>query len=370
MEHCVSFDDILIIPQYSEILPSEADVSSKLSKNIQLNTPIISAAMDRITNANMAIAMALTGGIGAIHKNFTIEEQVNEIRKVKNFTVNLDDSPSALVDDNNKLMVIGVVGTAENELKRAEQLIAVGANAIIVDTAHGHSAKVIRMVDKLKKITSNSRQIIDIIAGNIVTVEAAKALIDAGADGLKIGIGPGSICTTRIVAGVGIPQFSAIQQVSQYASQQGIPTIADGGIKNSGDIAKAIAAGAHSVMIGSLLAKAKEAPGSIITINGKQYKQYRGMGSLNAMIAGSKDRYFQHSQDKTKLVAEGVEGLVEYKCDTASSIIHQLSGGLRAAMGYTGNKNIELMRTNCKFVQITNSGIAESNTHSIILPNS
>lgn len=468
----LTFDDVLLKPAYSEVLPSDTQVKTKITRNIELNIPVISAAMDTVTESRLAIALAQCGGMGCIHKNLSIKDQADEIRRVKKFesgivinpqTINPEQTlgdalslmneygisgipvvqkggkklvgiltnrdvrfatdrkqpikelmtkdnlvtakngvgktearallhkhkieriiivdndgncvglitgkdleknkqfPNAAKDKEGRLLVGAATGVGKDGIKRAESLIEAGADLITIDTAHGHSKGVIETVAYLKKHYPKQ----DFIAGNIATSEAAKALIDAGADAVKVGIGPGSICTTRIVAGVGVPQLSAVLDVVQYCDKANIPVISDGGIRFSGDLAKAIAAGASCVMLGGLLAGAEETPGDIVLFQGRSYKVYRGMGSLGAMARGSADRYFQQDiKDKLKLVPEGVEGRVAYKGQVAD-IIHQLVGGLKSAMGYTGCKNIEEMRTNCEFVKITNSGLKESHAHSI-----
>lgn len=468
----LTFDDVLLRPAYSEILPSQAETKTRISRNIEINVPIISAAMDTVTESRLAIAMAQAGGMGCIHKNLTIKEQADEVRKVKKFesgivinpmvitpTQTLGDAlqimkkygisgipvvekegskklvgiltnrdvrfakdkkelvsalmtkenlitaksdigrseakdllhknkierilivdekyncvglitskdiekskqfPNACKDANGSLRVAAATGVGKDGYKRAVALIEAGVDLLIVDTAHGHSKGVI---DAIKEIKKNYK--VDIIAGNIATAQAAKALIEAGADGVKVGIGPGSICTTRIVAGVGNPQLSAVLEVSEICDKYKIPLISDGGIKFSGDLAKAIAAGASCVMLGGLLAGCEETPGEIALFKGRSYKVYRGMGSVGAMARGSADRYFQEDiTDKLKLVPEGVEGRVPYK-GPAANVIYQLVGGLKSAMGYTGNSTIEEMRKNCTFVKITNSGLRESHPHSI-----
>lgn len=473
--YSLTFDDVLLKPAYSEILPLDADTTTKITKNIELNIPIISSAMDTVTESKLAIAIAQSGGMGCIHKNLTIKDQADEVRKVKKFesgivinplTITPDETlgdalqimskygisgipvvekagskklvgiltnrdvrfatdkkqpiyeimtkdnlvtaksnitkqeakqllhknkierilvvdndgnciglitgkdiekskqfPNACKDEEGRLRVAAAVGVGKDGFKRAESLIEAGVDVIIIDTAHGHSKGVISAIKEIKKSYSK----IDIIAGNIATYDAAKALIGAGADAVKVGIGPGSICTTRIVAGVGYPQFSAILETVEICNKLNIPLISDGGIRYSGDLAKAIAAGASCVMIGGLLAGTEEAPGEIVLYKGRSYKTYRGMGSLGAMARGSADRYFQEDiTDKLKLVPEGVEGRVPYKGHVAD-VIHQLVGGLKSAMGYTGNKTIKEMRKNCTFVKITNSGLKESHAHSITI---
>jgi IMP dehydrogenase len=468
----LTFDDVLLKPAYSEILPSDAETKTRLTKNIELNIPIISSAMDTVTESRLAIALAQCGGMGCIHKNLPIKEQSDEIRRVKKFesgivinplTINPDQTladalfimkqygisgipvvkeggkklvgiltnrdvrfatdkkqpikelmtkdnlvtakanvskvearsllhknkieriiitdnsgncvglitgkdleknkqfPNAAKDKDGRLLVAAATGVGKDGIKRAESLIEAGADVITIDTAHGHSRGVIETVAYLKKHYPKQ----DFIAGNIATKEAAKALIDAGADAVKVGIGPGSICTTRVVAGVGVPQLSAVMDVVEFCDKVKIPVISDGGIRFSGDLAKAIAAGASCVMLGGLLAGTEETPGEIVLFKGRSYKVYRGMGSLGAMARGSADRYFQQDvSDKLKLVPEGVEGRVPYK-GSVSDVVHQLVGGLKSSMGYTGNGTIEEMRKNCTFVKITNSGLKESHPHSI-----
>jgi IMP dehydrogenase len=473
--YSLTFDDVLLKPAYSEILPLDADTKTKITKNIELNIPIISSAMDTVTESKLAIAIAQSGGMGCIHKNLSIKDQADEVRKVKKFesgivinplTITPDETlgdalqimnkygisgipvvekegskklvgiltnrdvrfatdkkqpvyelmtrdnlitaknsisksdakqllhknkierilivdnngnciglitgkdiekskqfPNACKDDSGRLRVAGAVGVGKDGFKRAEALIEAGIDVVIIDTAHGHSKGVMSSISEIKKAYPK----IDLIAGNIATAEAAKALIGSGADAVKVGIGPGSICTTRIVAGVGYPQFSAILETVEMCNKLNVPLISDGGIRFSGDLAKAIAAGASCVMLGALLAGTEEAPGEIVLYKGRSYKTYRGMGSLGAMARGSADRYFQEDiTDKLKLVPEGVEGRVPYK-GHVSDVIHQLVGGLKSAMGYTGNKNIKEMRKNCSFVKITNSGLKESHPHSITI---
>jgi IMP dehydrogenase len=470
----LTFDDVLLKPAYSEVLPADADIKTKITKKISLNIPIISSAMDTVTESRLAIAMAQSGGLGCIHKNLSIKDQADEVRRVKKFesgmvvnpvTIGPDETladalnlmrefgisgipvvkdgskkllgiltnrdvrfahdkkqlvkelmtkdnlvtaklgvskldaktllhqnkieriiitdssgnciglmtgkdleknkqfPNAAKDEEGRLLVAAATGVGKDGIKRAESLIEAGVDVVIIDTAHGHSAGVIETLRELKKMFPKQ----DFIAGNIATKEAAKALIDVGADAVKVGIGPGSICTTRIVAGVGVPQLSAILDVVEYCSDLKIPVISDGGIRFSGDLAKAIAAGASCVMLGGLLAGCEETPGEIVLFKGRSYKVYRGMGSLGAMARGSADRYFQQDiKDKLKLVPEGVEGRVAYK-GPVSDVLHQLVGGLKSAMGYTGCASIEEMRYNCNFVKITNSGLKESHPHSITI---
>ena len=472
VKEALTFDDVLLVPNYSEVLPTQVDVRTKLTKKITLNIPIMSAAMDTVTEAELAIAIAREGGIGIIHKNMSIEEQAEEvdrvkrsesgmivkpvtvrpeqtiaeaealmkkykisglpvvdeegklvgiitnrdIRFVKNFSKKIaevmtkenlktvpvgttleeakeilhkykieklpvvDDKgylkglitikdiekkekyPNACKDELGRLMVGAAIGVGEEALRRAEALIEAGVDVIVIDTAHGHSKGVIQMVEKIKGLYPD----VDVIAGNVATPEGTEALIKAGADAVKVGIGPGSICTTRIVAGVGVPQLTAVAQCAEVADKYDISIIADGGIKFSGDIAKAIGAGARVVMIGSLFAGTKESPGELILYQGRSYKVYRGMGSLGAMKKGSKDRYFQSEVEEKKLVPEGIEGMVPYRGPLADTI-HQLVGGLRAGMGYCGAANIEEMRKKARFVKITSAGLKESHVHDVII---
>ena len=469
----LTFDDVLLKPTSSSILPKNVNTKTLLTKSVSLEIPIISAAMDTVTESQMAIAMAQSGGIGSIHKNMKIEEQMDEVRKVKKFesgivvnpvTISKDKKlkdaldlmlknkisgipvveknnklvgiltnrdvrffsnseikvedlmtkknlqtvkedvdmekakqilhkfrieklivvdkdykcvglitvkdiekarkyPNACKDTKGRLRVAAAVDAGDQGIERAEGLIEVDTDVLILDTAHGHSKNVIDTVKKIKK-KSNYTQI---IAGNIATKEGAKALIDVGADAIKVGMGPGSICTTRMVAGVGVPQLTAILEVSEITKKSNIPLIADGGIKYSGDIAKAIAAGADTIMIGSLLAGTDESPGEVYLYQGRSYKSYRGMGSISAMLKGSAERYFQDINiDIQKLIPEGVEGQVPYK-GPVSIVLNQLIGGLRSSMGYTGNENIKKMKTNCEFIKITSSGLKESHVHDVTI---
>jgi len=470
----LTFDDVLLKPRASNIVPAQADTRTKLTKTITLGIPLISAAMDTVTEARLAIAMAQHGGMGCIHKNMTVAEQANEVRKVKKFesgmvinpvtispgailgealalmeqhhisgipvtevtsgklvgiltnrdvrfasnpkqlvselmtkdklitvreNISLDEAkkllhqhriekllvvddvfrciglitvkdiekaqafPNACKDSHGRLRVAAAVGTGQDGITRAGALIAAGVDVIVVDTAHGHSQGVL---DAVKAVRAMSKDI-QIIGGNIATAEGALALIKAGVDAVKVGIGPGSICTTRIVAGVGVPQLTAVMDVVEVAHKHDVTVIADGGIKYSGDLAKAIAAGADVAMIGSLFAGAEEAPGDEVLYQGRSYKAYRGMGSVGAMARGSADRYFQQEiADKLKLVPEGVEGRVPFK-GPVSGVIHQLIGGLKAAMGYTGSGTIPEMHKNCEFVRITSAGLRESHAHDITI---
>ena len=466
----LTFDDVLLMPAESAVLPAEVDISTDLTPEIGLNIPIISAAMDTVTESSMAIAMAQSGGLGVIHRNMPIEEQASEVERVKRFesglvlnpitvhpdmtigelremkskygfsgfpvvngggslagiitnrdirfveddttkvsemmtsdivTVGLDydpkeaqsllqkhriekivvvdeggncagmitvrdiqrtrDHPLSCKDDQGRLRVAAATGTGAKGISRAMALIEAGADAIVIDTAHGHSHGVIDTVAEIRNKSPEAT----IIAGNIATGAAANALIDAGANAVKVGIGPGSICTTRIVSGVGVPQLTAVQSVVEACKARGIPVIADGGIKYSGDIAKAIASGADCVMIGSLLAGTDESPGETILYQGRSYKVYRGMGSVGAMSKGAHDRYFQSEQgDTRKYVPAGIEGRVPSR-GPVDQVLYQLMGGLRSSMGYTGNSTIKEMKCECKFVRITNAGLSESHVHDV-----
>ena len=474
LETALTFDDVLLQPAASDIVPAQADTKTRLTSRIELNIPLISAAMDTVTESRLAIAMAQNGGMGCIHKNMTITEQASEVQAVKKFESGMvidpltihpqatlaealalmsnnhisgipvvekdsrklvgiltnrdvrfandprqpvqelmtkeklitvpsnisrdeaktllhrhriekllvvDDQfrcvglitvkdiekaqafPNACKDEKGRLRVAAAVGTGTDGFKRAEMLLAAGVDVLVVDTAHGHSKGVIDAVRAIKNAYKDAQ----VIAGNVATAAAAEELIKAGADAIKVGIGPGSICTTRIVAGVGVPQLTAVLNVCALANKHNIPVIADGGIKFSGDLAKAIAAGASCAMLGSLFAGTEESPGEVILYQGRSYKSYRGRGSMGAMARGSADRYFQQEiTDKLKLVPEGVEGRVPFKGPIAN-IVHQLIGGLKAAMGYTGNATIAEMHKNCTFVRITSAGLRESHAHDITI---
>jgi len=467
----LTFDDVLLRPAASEILPSQANTATRLTKSIALNIPILSAAMDTVTEADMAIVMAQMGGIGVLHRNLTVEEQCAAVRAVKRFesgmvvnpitiapdstlgeaqrlmqihrisgipvvehsgklvgiltnrdvrfadnpdqpvrelmthenlaTVGLgvsqdearrllhqrriekllvvDDAfhciglitvkdiekavtyPAATKDAAGRLRVAAATTVGDKGFERTEALVDAECDVVIIDTAHGHNRNVSEAVERVKKLSNN----VQVIAGNVATAAATRALIDAGADGIKVGIGPGSICTTRIVAGVGVPQLTAIMESAEEAAKSGIPVIGDGGLRTSGDAAKALAAGASAVMVGSLLAGTEEAPGETFLYQGRAYKSYRGMGSVGAMARGSADRYFQQDiKDQMKLVPEGIEGQVPYK-GPAKDVIHQLVGGIKAAMGYTGAATIDDLRTKAQFIRITNAGLSESHVHDV-----
>ena len=469
----LTFDDVLLVPGASDVLPSQAELNTRLTRNLELRIPLISAAMDTVTESALAIAMAQAGGMGVIHKNLTVEEQADEVRKVKKFEsgmvinpvtigpeqtladalnlmsqyrisgipvvelesrklvgiltnrdvrfatnklervealmtrelitvrdgINMEEAklllhqhriekllvvdegyrcvglvtvkdiekaqlhPDSIKDDKGRLRAAAATGVGDAGYERAEALLAAEVDVLVVDTAHGHSSGVLESVRNIKRLSNRAQ----VIAGNVATPEGAKALIDAGADAVKIGIGPGSICTTRVVAGVGVPQFTAILEAAEECHKHDVPAIADGGIKYPGDLAKAVAAGADCAMIGSLFAGTDEAPGEVFLYQGRSYKSYRGMGSLGAMAQGSADRYFQQEVgDTLKLVPEGIEGQVPYK-GSVSGVVHQLIGGLRAAMGYTGNRTIAEMQTNCRLRRSTEAGYRESHVHDVTI---
>jgi len=346
IKEALTFDDVTLAPNYSEVLPSEVSTKTILSKNLILEIPLLSSAMDTVTESKMAIAIAKAGGIGIIHRNLDIKKQISEIKKVQS----------------KNLIVGAAVGAGPKELKRAETILKENVDLIVVDTAHGHTKKVAEIIKKIKKKKSNQTAL---CAGNVATAEAAKFLVKLGVDIIKVGIGPGSICTTRLVAGIGVPQLSAILEAKKGVKNKKVSIISDGGIKFSGDIAKALAAGADAVMIGSLFAGTVEAPGKIIKKNGRLYKNFRGMGSVGAMNKGSADRYFQKIQKNTsKYVPEGVEGLVKFK-GNVEKIIYKLIGGLKSSMGYLGSKKIINLRKKPKFVKITKAGFYESMVHNI-----
>ena len=345
IKEALTFDDVLLLPRYSNVLPSDTKLSLNFTNNIKLKVPFFSSAMDTVTESRMAIAMAKAGGMGIIHRNLKIKKQCQEVEKVKNFNLNVG----------------AAIGTNLDDLTRAKSLIDNGVDLIVIDTAHGHSQKVLKTLSTIKKKFTK----IPICVGNIATGEAAKKLYNFGADIIKVGIGPGSICTTRMVAGIGVPQITAIMEVSKALKGKKTKIISDGGIKFSGDIAKALAAGADAIMMGSIFAGTEESPGKKFKYKGKLYKQYRGMGSIGAMSAGSANRYFQKKfKDKSKYVPEGVEGRVEYK-GKISKIIYQLQGGLRSSMGYIGAKNLHEIFKKAKFVKITKAGFYESMVHSV-----
>lgn len=356
----LTFDDVLLVPAYSEVLPREVSTKARFTRNISLNIPIVSAAMDTVSEKAMAIMLARKGGISVVHKNMGIEAQARQIREVKEYPAEGDKIPC--LDAEGKLRVAAGVGITADVLDRVTALVEAGVDAIVLDSAHGDSHGVVEALRKIKAVYPE----LDTVVGNIATAEAAVRLIEAGADSLKVGIGPGSICTTRIIAGVGVPQISAIYDVAKAAEGSGVPVIADGGLRYSGDIVKALAAGGDSVMIGSMFAGTDEAPGEIFEKNGRKFKSYRGMGSVDAMKAGSRDRYFQDGEDSTKkLVPEGVVARVPYK-GSVGDIIYQLVGGIRSGMGYCGAADIDALHT-ARFVRITANGLVENHPHDITI---
>ena len=341
----LTFDDVTLVPQYSSILPTDTTTNSKLSKNLNLKVPLLSSAMDTVTESKMAIAISKSGGIGVIHKNLSIEKQVIEVQKVKN----------------SKCLVGAAIGVNDQDIERAEELSKAKTDLIVIDTAHGHTKKVLNMIIKIRKKLKNST----LCVGNIATGKAAKFLADNGVDIVKVGIGPGSICTTRLVAGIGVPQLSAVMDVKKALKKYKTKIISDGGIKFSGDLAKAIAAGADAIMIGSLFSGTMESPGKIIRYRGKLYKNFRGMGSVGAMSAGSADRYYQKkTKDISKYVPEGVEGMVKFK-GSVKEIIFNLVGGLKSSMGYMGAKTIRDLQKKGHFLKISKAGFYESMVHNV-----
>jgi IMP dehydrogenase len=340
----LTFDDVLLLPQYSDVRRAEVDLTVKLTKCLVLKAPILSAPMDTVTESRLAIALARAGGLGIIHKNMSPLAQAEEVKKVKK----------------NKLLVGAAISFGEGALERALVLVRAGADTLVIDTAHGHSKGVIEMIKQLKKDSRFKK--IDIIAGNVATASGVSDLIKAGADVVKVGIGPGSICTTRVVAGIGVPQFSAILDSAGAARKFGVSIIADGGINHSGDIVKALAAGASAVMMGRLLAGTSEAPGRLVSIKGRQFKIYRGMGSFEAMQLGSKDRYGQANEQKRKLVPEGVSAKVPF-VGSVEEVLNQLIGGLKSGMVYVGARDLAELRKRAKFIQITQASLQESHPH-------
>lgn len=356
----LTFDDVLLVPAYSEVLPREVSTKARFTRNISLNIPIVSAAMDTVSEKAMAIMLARKGGISVVHKNMGIEAQARQIREVKEYPAEGDKIPC--LDAEGRLRVAAGVGITTDVLDRVTALVEAGVDAIVLDSAHGDSHGVVEALRKIKAVYPE----LDTVVGNIATAEAAVRLIEAGADSLKVGIGPGSICTTRIIAGVGVPQISAIYDVAKAAEGSGVPVIADGGLRYSGDIVKALAAGGDSVMIGSMFAGTDEAPGEIFEENERKFKSYRGMGSVDAMKAGSRDRYFQDGEDSTKkLVPEGVVARVPYK-GSVGDIIYQLVGGIRSGMGYCGAADIDALHS-ARFVRITANGLVENHPHDITI---
>jgi len=348
----LTYDDVLLLPDASDVVPSEVDTKTQLTRKISLDVPLVSSAMDTVTESEMAIAMAKAGGIGIIHRNLSVEEQVTHVKLVKGAG----------------LLVGAAVGVGDDGFARAQALIDSGINVVVVDTAHGHHRAVLDAIERIKNKYSDQ----EVIGGNVATRAGAQALINAGADAVKVGVGPGSICTTRVVAGVGVPQVTAIMEAAKACKKSDVPLIADGGLQYSGDIAKAIVSGADSVMLGSLLAGCDESPGELIEIDGRKYKSYRGMGSLGAMQSRgekksySKDRYMQDDVlAEDKLVPEGIEGKVAYRGSVAT-VVHQLVGGLRSGMGYAGAATIDDLKRNGRLVQITFAGLQESHPHDVL----
>ena len=345
IKEALTFDDVLLVPRYSSVLPTDTNLHTNLGHNLDLKVPFLSSAMDTVTESEMAISIAQKGGLGIVHRNLSIADQVKEIKKVKN----------------KNLLVGAAVGTSNEDLIRTKSIIDAGVDLIVIDTAHGHSDRVIKILSKIKKINLKK----PICVGNIATAEAALKLYNEGADILKVGIGPGSICTTRMIAGIGMPQISAVTEVKKSMKKKNVKIISDGGIKFSGDIAKGIAAGADAIMMGSIFAGTEESPGNKYKYKNKFYKLYRGMGSAGAMSEGSSNRYFQKNyKDKSKFVPEGVEARVLYK-GKVEKILYQLQGGLRSSMGYIGAKKISDIQKKAKFVKITKAGFYESMVHSV-----
>ena len=364
----ITFDDVLLIPAESHVLPNEVDLSTQLAPNLKLNIPLISAGMDTVTEGRMAAAMAKMGGLGVVHKNLSIQAQADEVRLAKNTPVTAEDTHAA-VDKDGKLLVAAAVGVTSDTFERAKALFEAGADAIVIDTAHGHSAGVLRKIKEIRDHFPHNT----LIAGNVATAEGTRALFEAGVDVVKVGIGPGSICTTRVVAGVGVPQLTAIYDAADVAREFGKPIIADGGIKYSGDVVKALAAGGNAVMLGSMLSGTEEAPGDVQQgSDGRLVKSYRGMGSVGAMSQqhGSSDRYFQGGvNEANKLVPEGIEAVVSYK-GTVSNVVYQILGGLRSGMGYCGAENIDKLIETAQFVRISNAGLRESHPHDVMMSKS
>ena len=349
IKEALTFDDVLLVPRYSSVLPSQTNLKINLGKNLNLKIPLLSSAMDTVTESSMSIAIAEKGGLGIIHRNLSIDVQNKEIKKVKK----------------KNLITGAAIGTANEDIIRAKSILDAGADLIIIDTAHGHSEKVIKTLNKIKKISAK----IPICVGNIASGEAALRLYNEGADILKVGIGPGSICTTRVIAGIGVPQITAVMEVKKIMKNKNIKIISDGGIKFSGDIVKGLAAGADAIMMGSIFAGTDESPGKKFKYKNKFYKSYRGMGSIGAMSEGSSNRYFQKNyKDKSKFVPEGVEARIFYK-GSVDEILYQLQGGLRASMGYIGARTINEIQKKARFVKITKAGFYESMVHSVEMIN-
>lgn len=354
----LTFDDVLLVPQYSEITPDMADVSTKLTNTFKMNVPFLSAAMDTVSEHKLVTALALAGGLGVIHKNMSIADQAKEVEMVKNYEFDNEKNKRALIDKKGRLCVGAAIGVTADMMDRVHALMDVGVDVFVLDSAHGDSKNIINAIKNLRLEYPS----MELIAGNVATYEGALDLMKAGASAVKVGMGPGSICTTRIIAGIGVPQLQAVMDCARASKEMNVPIIADGGIKYSGDVVKALAAGANTVMLGGLFATCEEAPGDIYESNGKKYRTYRGMGSIEAMAKGSTDRYFQTGHKK--FVAEGVQGIVEVKT-TVEELVFQLIGGLKAGMGYCGSKDIPTLQEKGTFIKITNNALLESHPHDI-----
>ncbi len=354
----LTFDDVLLVPQYSEITPDMADVSTKLTNTFKMNVPFLSAAMDTVSEHKLVTALALAGGLGVIHKNMSIADQAKEVEMVKNYEFDNEKNKRALIDKKGRLCVGAAIGVTADMMNRVHALMDAGVDVFVLDSAHGDSKNIINAIKNLRLEYPN----MELIAGNVATYEGALDLMKAGASAVKVGMGPGSICTTRIIAGIGVPQLQAVMDCARASKEMNVPIIADGGIKYSGDVVKALAAGANTVMLGGLFATCEEAPGDIYESNGKKYRTYRGMGSIEAMAKGSTDRYFQTGHKK--FVAEGVQGIVEVKT-TVEELVFQLVGGLKAGMGYCGSKDIPTLQEKGTFIKITNNALLESHPHDI-----
>lgn len=354
----LTFDDVLLVPQYSEITPDMADVSTKLTNTFKMNVPFLSAAMDTVSEHKLVTALALAGGLGVIHKNMFIADQAKEVEMVKNYEFDNEKNKRALIDKKGRLCVGAAIGVTADMMDRVHALMDTGVDVFVLDSAHGDSKNIINAIKNLRLEYPS----MELIAGNVATYEGALDLMKAGASAVKVGMGPGSICTTRIIAGIGVPQLQAVMDCARASKEMNVPIIADGGIKYSGDVVKALAAGANTVMLGGLFATCEEAPGDIFESNGKKYRTYRGMGSIEAMAKGSTDRYFQTGHKK--FVAEGVQGIVEVKT-TVEELVFQLVGGLKAGMGYCGSKDIPTLQEKGTFIKITNNALLESHPHDI-----
>lgn len=354
----LTFDDVLLVPQYSEITPDMADVSTKLTNTFKMNVPFLSAAMDTVSEHKLVTALALAGGLGVIHKNMSIADQAKEVEMVKNYEFDNEKNKRVLIDKKGRLCVGAAIGVTADMMDRVHALMDAGVDVFVLDSAHGDSKNIINAIRNLRLEYPS----MELIAGNVATYEGALDLMKAGASAVKVGMGPGSICTTRIIAGIGVPQLQAVMDCARASKEMNVPIIADGGIKYSGDVVKALAAGANTVMLGGLFATCEEAPGDIYESNGKKYRTYRGMGSIEAMAKGSTDRYFQTGHKK--FVAEGVQGIVEVKT-TVEELVFQLIGGLKAGMGYCGSKDIPTLQEKGTFIKITNNALLESHPHDI-----